>query len=231
MSPGRRRAAPGKPAPVPPDIQARITDAAMELFAAQGYEATTVEAITQGAGVARRTFFRYFASKEDVIFPDHQRMLAETEARLATLERSTPVAAVCEAVRLVFESYVSAPERSVARYQLTRSVPELRHREIASVEQYQRLFTRYLTTRMDDPLTAELAAAAVVVAHNHVLRDWLRDGGGHSAYGSLDAAFARVRDMFEGRPGRTGQRVVVAVFESDLPAETVAGRVGDLLGR
>ncbi len=56
------------------DVRDRIATAARELFAAQGYERTTVEAVAERAGVSRRTFFRHFRSKDDVIFPDHERI-------------------------------------------------------------------------------------------------------------------------------------------------------------
>lgn len=45
----------------------RITDAAMRLFARDGYEATTVDAIVAEAGIARRTLFHYFGSKDEII--------------------------------------------------------------------------------------------------------------------------------------------------------------------
>ncbi len=45
----------------------RITDAGMRLFMARGYEATTLDAIAAEAGIARRTFFSYFKSKDDIL--------------------------------------------------------------------------------------------------------------------------------------------------------------------
>src|ERR1700736_2951628 len=49
--------------------RARLSGAALELFATQGYDATTIDQITEAADVSLRTFFRYFDSKEDVLFP------------------------------------------------------------------------------------------------------------------------------------------------------------------
>jgi hypothetical protein len=106
--------------------------------------------------------------------------------------------------------YAARPEISVARYKLTREVPTLREAEIASVARYERLFTRYLLGHFDehahdddandDPLLAEVAASAVVTAHNHVLRRWLRAGGQGDVEAQLDHAFGIVRKTF----GSTG---------------------------
>src|SRR5215469_8880269 len=51
-----------------PDARERLRKAAMELFAEQGFAATTVPEITARAGLTTRTFFRHFADKREVIF-------------------------------------------------------------------------------------------------------------------------------------------------------------------
>ncbi len=48
-------------------VRDALSAAAVELFLARGFEAVTVEEIAQAAGVSRRTFFRYYESKEDVM--------------------------------------------------------------------------------------------------------------------------------------------------------------------
>jgi AcrR family transcriptional regulator len=57
-------------------VRAELSAAAWELFGRQGYEATSVAEIARAAGVSRRTFFRYYASKEDVLV-DTSDQLAE----------------------------------------------------------------------------------------------------------------------------------------------------------
>jgi AcrR family transcriptional regulator len=223
-----------------PDVAERVVTAAFELFAADGYEDTTVEAITARAGVARRTFFRYFRSKEDVIFPDHEQMLAECVEQLATAGDTPPVAAVCRATTLVFGHYIATPERSVERYRLTTQVPALRAREIASVHGYHRAFTKYLRGRLEPAhgdataLHAEVVAGAVISAHNHALREWLRRGGTGPSTAALSDAFEYVTSTFEqedpaGPAGRGGApkatTAVVVVVSTDSAPEELAERI------
>ncbi|MGW1914252.1 TetR family transcriptional regulator [Streptomyces sp. NPDC002076] len=60
--------------------------AALELFTTQGYEHTTVDEITEAVDVSQRTFFRYFAGKEDVAFAVQEM----TEARFVEAVRARP---------------------------------------------------------------------------------------------------------------------------------------------
>lgn len=187
-------------------MRRELAAAAMELFATKGYEATTVDEIAAAAGVARRTFFRHFRSKEEAIFPDHDDTLVRAEAVLnAAPAHEHPLDTVCRGIKEVMKMYAASPAVSVERYRLTREVPTLREREIASVARYERLFTRYLLGHFDeqahhdgndDPLLAEVAASAVVTAHNHVLRRWLRAGGQGDLENHLDHAFGIVRRTF-----------------------------------
>src|SRR5690348_4474421 len=77
-----------------------LIDAALDLFLTRGYEATTIDQIAAEVEVSPRTFFRYFASKEDValsLTADEQRMLlAELVSRP---ESESPFTALCQAMR------------------------------------------------------------------------------------------------------------------------------------
>lgn len=224
----------------------------MELFASKGYAATTVDEIAARAGVARRTFFRHFRSKEEAIFPDHDDTLERAKAVLdAAPPRENPIDTVCRGIKEVMKMYAASPAVSCERYQLTREVPALREREIASVARYERLFTRYLLGQFDEhshdgdePLLAEVAASSVVTAHNHVLRRWLRRGGQGDVEAELDHAFAIVRrtfgslPVFAGRAPGTGAapaadpgQVVVTVSRSDAPLAEVMRAIEDALHR
>lgn len=235
-------------------MRRELAAAAMELFSTKGYEATTVDEIAAAAGVARRTFFRHFRSKEEAIFPDHDDTLIRAEAVLnAAPPHEHPLDTVCNGIKEVMRMYAARPEISVARYKLTREVPTLREAEIASVARYERLFTRYLLGHFDehahdddandDPLLAEVAASAVVTAHNHVLRRWLRAGGQGDVEAQLDHAFAIVRKTFgtgigAGRTGTTQPsaatvsthgEVLVTVARTDAPLDQVMRTIEEAL--
>lgn len=229
-------------------VRQDLAASAMHLFAEKGYEETTVDEIAAAAGVARRTFFRHFRSKEEAIFPDHDDTLVRVQAVLDSADpREHPLDTVCRGITEVLRMYAESPAISVERYRLTREVPTLREREIASVARYERLFTRYLLGHFDedaqrdgndDPLLAEVAASAVVAAHNHVLRRWLRADGKGDVEAQLDHAFQVIKGTFGsgigsgrmGRPApepaatvsRTGQVVVTVARTDASPAEIMA---------
>ncbi|AXI80011.1 TetR family transcriptional regulator [Peterkaempfera bronchialis] len=221
-----------------------LAAAAMELFAGQGYEETTVDQIAAAAGVARRTFFRYFRSKEEAIFPDHDDTLIRVADLLASADAEEhPLDVVCRGIKEVLRMYASTPAVSVARYRLIRQVPTLREREITVVARYERLFTRYLLGRFDaaaalsptwrrggddDPMLAEVSAAAVVAAHNHVLRRWLRAGGRGDVEAQLDHSFEVIRETFWAQAPASARRrgadlAPSAMRESQAALESAVG--------
>jgi len=181
----------------------RLIEAAFALFDERGYEQTTVDDIAAQASVGRTTFFRSFRSKEDVIFPDHDEILAAIASRLSTSTPETAAVAVSEAARLVLLHYLSEGGRARSRYALTSTVPALRNRERASIQQYQRIFVDYIAAWMGQgagtALRAELMANAVVTAHNHILRRWLH-GNTDTPEADFDAAMTEVVELFGGPP-------------------------------
>ena len=190
-----------------------IVDAAFRLFAERGYDATSGDDIAAAAGVSRSTFFRSYGSKEAVIFPDHDALLARVEDRLRSSHEDSALAAVVDAVKIVLFHYVAEGERARERYRLTSSVPSLRERELLGGFRYQRLFRTYLGRWGDGSeaaeLNAELMAASVVAAHNRVLRRWLR-GEVPDPQREIERALAVVQGTFAGESGPAGAVVVVS---------------------
>ncbi len=230
-----------------PDTAVRLREAAFALFEQQGYAATTVDQIAARAGVGRSTFFRAFGSKEDVIFPDHDALVARVAARLETLGTdpgAAPIGAT-EAARIVLEHYLSEGDLARTRYHLTASVPTLRDREVSSTTGYRRLFRDALRgwtgEAPGDDLRAEVIAGSIVTAHNHVLRRWLRgdldDAGAREALDrALGLVLASVSSAVPAPPdgpaapaGEEGTTVIVLRSGADL--DEVLPRLRDALGQ
>lgn len=215
----------------------RIVEAAFDLFAERGYDATTVEDIAARAGVGRTTFFRQFRSKEHVVFPDHEQLLAAIEARLSTATPRTAVVGVSEAAGLVLQHYLDEGERARRRYRLTRAVPALRERERSGIRQYERLFTRHihgwLGGGVDQLLRAELIANAVVTAHNHVLRAWLREqlAAPTDARRAFRAAMAEVESHVDLTGGQSADDALpaVVVLRDAADLDRLLPQIRDLL--
>ncbi|QIS17970.1 TetR family transcriptional regulator [Nocardia terpenica] len=203
-----------------------VVDHALRLFAEKGYEATTVDEIAEAAGISRRTFFRQFRSKEDVIFADHESQLELARAYLEGTQ-GDPWDAVCEAVVEVFERFTQTRELAARRYRVVRGVPALRDREIVTVFRYERLFTDYLRTRLSDASDLSLIqfTAAVTATHNYLLRRMVR---GQSEAGAADLR-AVLADIPRGGRSASGD-LVVAVFPRDMPPRQVADLLSHRLG-
>src|SRR5579875_2484898 len=211
-----------------PPARERLAEAAFALFDERGYEQTTVDDITERAGLGRTTFFRHYRAKEEVIFPDHDRLIDLVRRRLLTSGPGSPLAAVCDAVRLVLLHYLGEGELARRRYALTSTVAALRDREIASVARYQRLFREFLDAHGEpDPLRAELMAAAALAARR--VRRPARGGGrgdapGHRAVRRARRPAGRRRRHHDRRlPDRPGPRRAAA---RAAPPGGGHGRVG-----
>lgn len=213
--------------PARPPMRDALVAAAFQLFIERGFEQTTVDDIVALAGVGRRSFFRYFPSKEDVVFPDHERCLADmTEFLDSGADGDDPVARVCDAARLVLRMYAENPAFSVQRYRLTRKVPGLRAYELSVVWRYERTLAGYLRGRYADlpegSIRADVVAAAVVAAHNHALRAWLRGGGSGDCTALMDQALDVVLNTWgadPSGPAETGpaEDVVVVITKRGTP--------------
>ncbi|MEU3017130.1 MULTISPECIES: helix-turn-helix domain-containing protein [unclassified Nocardiopsis] len=209
--------------------------AAVRLFAAEGFDGTTMDGIAAATGVSRRSLFRRFGSKEDLLFAEHDELF-ETVVRYMEASPEPPTATVVAAARLVFQGYVRDPEITVPRYRLVRAHPRLRDREVAMTARYQAAFSRFLaqSTGADRPsLEVEVVAAAVIAAHNHVLRGWLREPGDTRVWDRFDRAMSRVADLAEpllggGARREAGrERVLVAVYPSDSDPSDLLRRVSE----
>lgn len=185
--------------------RAAIQAAGLELFARQGYEATTCEQIAAAAEVSPATFFRYFPTKEDVVLSDeyddlllallHDRPPAESPVLAARRSISAALAAVYPTDVTVIRE----------RLQLVLSVPALRARHYEQRRATEVLLAGELAGRMGtapDDLETRVVAAAIVAAFVAALEEWSEDGG--ELPGLIDRALATLQTRLTAR-GRAGK--------------------------
>ncbi|AHF82227.1 TetR family transcriptional regulator [Rhizobium leguminosarum bv. trifolii WSM1689] len=130
----------------------RIEQAAMTLFLQRGFEATTIEDITEAADVSKRSFFDYFPSKEEVVFAWQDafadRLMAAIAARPAD---ESSVAAVEAAITATVIAAVDEP--GLARGNLIHRTPALNARDqLKYAKLEQKLAEALLLRKGGDPL-------------------------------------------------------------------------------
>ncbi|NEC90246.1 mycofactocin system transcriptional regulator [Streptomyces sp. SID12501] len=150
-----------------------------ELFAQQGFDATTVDDIAAAAGIGRRTFFRYFASKNDLVWGDFEDQLVRLEHLLAATDPAAPMMdALCGAVVEFnrFDPAVVPWHRQ--RMTLILRVPTLHADSTVRYTTWRALVTEFAARRMGRPvsdllprLLGHAALAACIAAYEHWLTD------------------------------------------------------------
>lgn len=106
-----------------------LIDAAVELFAREGYEGTTVAEIAAAADVSTRTFFLHFPSKEDVLFDESENRLQLWSETLRTRGPDETVAELLVRATAALIAHTSATDlpdgRAALRARLVASTPSL----------------------------------------------------------------------------------------------------------
>jgi AcrR family transcriptional regulator len=153
----------------------RIAHAALELFAEQGFENTTVAQIAERAGVTRRTYFRHFADKRDVVFGDHDR-LAETVAEVvaAAPAGSSVMDVLRQALEVLADSvFVDQQSRMRVLRGIVRSDVSLRERDEHKNAVIAAAGEQAFRERGFGETEARLAAGLGVLALSTALDRWI----------------------------------------------------------
>ncbi|MGV9774529.1 TetR/AcrR family transcriptional regulator [Streptosporangium sp. NPDC003464] len=141
-----------------------LIEAALRLFEEKGYEETTVAEIAAAADISTRTFFSYFASKEDVLFFDGQ---ARVDAIIEMIAQRRAEESVVEILLRVAETGMRMAERDVVmeldplRVRLIMSVPVLQARALRLLFDTQLQMAEALHRAYPEDIDLVEAAAAV----------------------------------------------------------------------
>jgi AcrR family transcriptional regulator len=153
-----------------------VARVAVRLFDRRGFDAVSVDEIAQRAGVSRRTLFRYFASKEDLVFHGHERVVGRLRELLARDEGSSELEHLARVLREVFAGPRDAHSRAVAR--LVAAVPALQARSAHLAHDFERAVADHLRSRGHETARAEVLAGACIGAVTAARRLATAEAGG-----------------------------------------------------
>lgn len=158
-----------------------ISEAAMRLFAQRGFAKVTIDAIAAAVGVSRRTFFRYFATKQDVVVARIDRCgLDLGEALAARPASEPPLLAIRRALDPLLAFCCADPAHAAAVARLMRQTPALRGCLLDKQAHWQSLVAREIGCRLDGrdaALRARVVAAAALAAFDTAFLTWTADTG------------------------------------------------------
>jgi AcrR family transcriptional regulator len=130
-------------------VRTELTNVAMDLFTRQGYEGTTVDEIALAAGISRRSLFRYFASKEAIIFDNLEDVGEQLVVALAERPREEDVWTALRRTFDVLTAYnTSNPQRTLTFYRMLQETPALRGRHFEQQMRWQERLVPDITVRL-----------------------------------------------------------------------------------
>jgi AcrR family transcriptional regulator len=177
----------------------RLTRMAMALFRERGFEATTLDDIAAAADISRRSFFHYFASKEDVVF-------AWQEESTAALIAAVAARPATESMLTAAENAISAmirqlkPGEAIAMAQLKRDNPALQARDQVKYEKLERALANALAKRAGhkpEKLKARLVAMIATGAMRIGGELWTAEGAREKPEAQMKRTFAAIRAILD----------------------------------
>lgn len=172
-----------------------LADTATELFAEQGFDHTTVEEIAEACDVSPRTFFRYFASKEDVLFAvGDERLRQLLDAIASRPSGEPPLRSMREAALSLVPEYTSERARLITRKRIIAETQTLRSRGLERQLGWEDAVTDALGQRITDAgpagIELRLVASVTTATLRAALHTWLEAGGDLATL--IDDAFDRL---------------------------------------
>lgn len=173
-----------------------MTHAAMRLFDERGYDNVTVEEIAEACDVSPRTFFRYFGTKEEVLFAEsEERRQLLLDALAEQPQDATPFQAVYGACRAVADHYVADRELLRLRARIIDRATSLQPRDAELPRRWDRDVMEELRASgravgMSE-VDLRLDVGASMTAFRVAIETWIRRDD-DDLHGLIDIAFGRL---------------------------------------
>lgn len=175
-----------------------LGEAALTLYATQGFENTTVDQIAAAADVSRRTFFRYFPTKEAALFPSRERRLALFQQQLAQgQDQESPLESVRAALLALAQDYMQSREEFLLQQRIVEASPALLVYDAELDRRWEEAIERALVREEDNEQSQKqnrLIAGALMGLIRVILREWYAAEGKTDLAALGEQAFVLLRD-------------------------------------
>lgn len=170
--------------------------AAIDLFDEQGYEATTVAEIAERAGLTKRTFFRYYADKREVLFSGSQELQRVwLEGIAAAPADATPLAVVTAGLDPVAEMFTERQDFARIRGRIIEANAELQERELIKLQNLAGAIKAALVERGVPANAAILAAQAGVTVFHVAFARWVEQDDPTAFRRLIDESLEELRSV------------------------------------
>jgi AcrR family transcriptional regulator len=172
--------------------RAEIAGAALRLFFDRGFEGVTVDEIVSAAGVSRRTFFRYFETKEDALLADYPELNARLSQALEATGSDNAMDAIRAALHEMADWYIERSDAVLARSKVIRDTSmNVAARNLEFLTQWERGVAHAVANHVGadaGDLLPRTAAALIVAAFRAALTQWVRSSCGEDLHALTDQA-------------------------------------------
>lgn len=184
------------------ETRSRIVETGLRLFLTNGYDATTLDAVAEAAGISRRSFFHHFRSKEEVLVAWQDSAIDQLREAIASRpEDETPIEAARQALMSIGERYAS--DEMVAIDRLMRSSEVLQARKQTSYLRQEMALLEAMAERWPSPerraVLRQVAMTAIGVMRL-ALEAWSREGCVSPITSHLEQGFVDLKQAMAERP-------------------------------
>ncbi|MEU8707579.1 helix-turn-helix domain-containing protein [Streptomyces sp. NPDC048565] len=178
-----------------PGTEERLKKAALELYGEHGYDSVTVSQIAERAGITRRSYFRYFADKREVLFAGSEQLPGAVAAAVLDAEGGlSPLSTALDALTRVGARLGALIEHAAERRAVINSSAELQERERTKHAEVTTAIRDALRQRGVDPDRAGLAAQIATVVFQNAFARWVDAEGRTDLPSCLRTVAASVRE-------------------------------------
>jgi AcrR family transcriptional regulator len=172
----------------------------VELFLKQGFANTTIDQIVGPLGIAKRTFFRYFNAKEDLVFAWYEERTTDLVNELSSRpKQEKPFKAVYETLSSMLKLYDANPDWALAMMRLSHETPSLIGREFEKRMIWEQALIDALIEREGKkamhPLKARIVVGTAMTAFTAALYEWYAAAGKAKLRPIVEKAFSLAEDL------------------------------------